>query len=111
MKLEVHERLAILQILPTTGDYASLKTLRRAREMLSFTAKEVKFYKITSGIGPDGEPQTLWDPQKAKEQVKDIPVDEFTTNLVKKSLAELEGKQALNEQTISLYEKFIVAYQ
>ena len=45
MKLEVHERLALLTLFPKDGDYAALKTFRRAKEMLSFTPEEMKFYE------------------------------------------------------------------
>ena len=39
MKLEVHERLALLQLLPASGDYAALKTIRRAKEMITMRAR------------------------------------------------------------------------
>ena len=44
MRLEVHERLALLTLLPSEGDYSALKTIRRAKEMLSFTPEEMEFY-------------------------------------------------------------------
>ena len=111
MKLEVHERIALLQLLPTEGDYAGLKSIRRAREMISFDQKEIDFYEITSGVGTDGNSFTNWSPAKAQEQIKDVPVDEFVTNLIRKALADLERKHKLTEQTISLYEKLVVLYQ
>lgn len=111
MKLEVHERIALMQLLPTEGDYAGLKSIRRAREMISFDQKELDFFEIKPGVGPDGTPMTNWNPVKAQEQVKDVPVDEYTTNVVRKILADLEKKHKLTEQTISLYEKFVVTYQ
>ena len=107
MKLEVHERLALLQLLPASGDYAALKTIRRAKEMITFTPKELEFYGIKPGVGPDGKPTTAWNSQKAKEQIKDIPIDEFTTNIIRTELAKLEMDKNLNEQTMSLYEKFV----
>lgn len=111
MKLEVHERIALMQLLPTEGDYAGLKSIRRAREMISFDQKELDFFEITPGVGADGTPMTNWNPVKAQEQIKDVPVDEYITNVVRKILSELEKKHQLTEQTISLYEKFVVTYQ
>lgn len=110
MKLEVHERIALLAILPKEGDYAALKTLRRAREMISFTAEEVKLYGMTSGTGPDGKPQTSWDPIKAAENIKDCPVDEYTTNLIRDALQDMSKKRKLTDDYFSLYEKFIIMY-
>ena len=72
---------------------------------------ELDFYEIKPGVGPDGTPMTNWNPKKAMEQIKDVPVDEFITNLIRKILADLEGKGKLTDQTISLYEKFVVMYQ
>lgn len=111
MKLEVHERIALLQLLPTEGGYAGFKALRRAKEMLSFDKKEIEFYEIESGIGPGGNSFTNWSPVKAMEQIKDVPIDEYVTDIIRKTLSDLEAKGKLNEQTISLYEKFVVMYQ
>jgi hypothetical protein len=111
MKLEVHERLTLLTLLPKEGDYAALKTIRRAREMLSFTPAEVEFYQMTTGTAPDGTPQTHWNTAKAAEAVKDCPVDEYTTNLLRDRLAELSRKKKLTEQYMSVYEKFVLDYK
>jgi hypothetical protein len=111
MKLEVHERIAVMQLLPKEGGYAALKTIRRAREMISFSPEEILFYEITSGTGADGQAFTNWNPKKAMEQIKEVPVDEFTTNLIRTILSELESKGKLTEQVMSLYEKFVVMYQ
>ena len=111
MKLEVHERIALLQLLPTEDGYAGLKSLRRAREMISFDGDELEFYEITSGYGPDGKPFTNWSPTKAMEQVKDVPIDEYVTDIIRKALVSIEAKHDLTEQTMSLYEKFVVMYQ
>jgi hypothetical protein len=111
MKLEVHERLAILAILPGKSDYAALKTIRRAREMLSFTPEEQEFYVIKQVVGPDGNTSTTWNSERAREKIKDCPVDEYTTHLIRDILAEKNMKKELTEQYVSLFEKFVLAYQ
>ena len=111
MKLEVHERLSLLALLPKEGDYAALQTLRRAREMLSFTPEEVAFYEIKNVPGADGVPQTQWSTAKAAEKVKDCPVDEYTMNVIREKLAEMSKKKKLTEQYMSVYEKFVIAYK
>lgn len=111
MKLEVHERIALLQLLPAEGGYAGLKSIRRAKEMISFTKDEIDFYEIVSGVNTEGSPFTNWNPTKAMEQVKDVPIDEFITDLLRNALVELERKKKLTDQTMSLYEKFVVMYQ
>ena len=111
MKLEVHERIALIGLLPVKGDSAALKTLRRAREMLSFTPEEQKFYELKTIAGADGKPQTQWSAAKAAEQIKDCPVDEYTANVIRDKLAEMNKKRELTEQFMSVYEKFVVDYK
>ena len=111
MILEVHERLALLQLLPNKGEYAALKTIRRAKEMLTFTPEEQKTLEMTSTNSAAGVPQVNWNPSKINEVVQDCPIDEYTTNLFRDALAELNKKGELTEQTMSLYEKFVVMYQ
>jgi hypothetical protein len=41
MKLDVRERLLLVTLLPDKGEYPALKTIRRAKEMLSFTPDEI----------------------------------------------------------------------
>ena len=76
MLLEIQERLALVQLLPQEGDYAGIKTLRRAREMIYFTEEEkdrLKFEDKPGGV-------LLWDVNEGAEMVRDIPIDEWTTN-------------------------------
>ena len=111
MKLDVHERIALMSLLPTKGDYAALKTLRRAKEMLSFTPEEMAFYEVINQVGADGKPQVKWSAEKAAQKIKDCPVDEWTTNVIRDKLAEMNKKRELTEQFMSIYEKFVVDYR
>jgi|SRR3990172_2340555 len=111
MRLEVHERLALLTLLPTEGDYAALKTIRRAREMISFTPDEINFYEIKIVPGADGKPQTQWNTAKAGEAIKDCPVDEYTVNVIRDKLSDLNKRKKLTDQYMSIYEKFVVDYR
>jgi hypothetical protein len=111
MILDVHERLALLNMLPSEGNYAALKTIRRAREMLSFTPGEMKTLGMETLNTPDGKANVKWDPEKAGEVVRDCPIDEYTTNLFRAELAKLEDKDKLTDSTTSIYEKFVVMYK
>ena len=111
MILEVHERLALLQLLPTEGDYAALKTIRRAKEMLSFTPDEIKFYELHTAASEDGKQRTEWNTQKAQQASKDCPVDEYTTNVIRTKLSQLNDKGKLTEEFMSVFEKFVVMYR
>ena len=111
MVLDVHERLALINMLPNEGDYKALKTIRRAKEMLSFTTEEMKTLNMTNDTGKDGIQRVNWDPAKVSEVVKDCPIDEYITNLFRDELAKLNEKNKLTEQTVSIYEKFVVMYK
>ena len=106
MILDVHERLALVNMLPSEGGYEELKTIRRTREMLSFTKEETD--KI--GFNQEGN-RVTWDVTKQNLVVKDIPMDEWATNHFRKKLAELEKKGKLTDQTVSAYEKFVIMYK
>jgi len=110
MKLELHERIVLLGLLPKEGDYAALKTIRRAREMLAITPEEQKFYEFTEVRDEKGNLNYNWNPHKAREQVKDCPVDEYTTDLIRAKLADLNRNNKLTEDYMSLFDKFVVAY-
>lgn len=105
MKLEVHERLALLNLLPQKGSYAGLKSLRKAREIISFTPEEAEFYELSHENG-----QTKWSSAKAVERVLDAPLEEYVIDIVRQKLSEMEKKKELTEQYLSLYEKFVIAY-
>ena len=111
MVLDVHERLALISLLPAQEDYKALKTIRRAREMLSFTPEEMKILNMVTTPGKDGKQNVTWDQDKVSEVVKDCPIDEYTTNLFRDELAKLDDKHKLTEQTTSIYEKFVVMYK
>lgn len=108
MKLDVRERIALASLLPNKGDYEALKTIRRAKEMVAFTPEERKLYKLQHD---EATGNWNWDGKAAAMNVKDVPVDEYITNLVRNKLAQMNNDKELTEQFTSLYEKFVIAYK
>ena len=107
MKLEIHERIALLELLPKQGDYAGLQALRKAREILSFAQDEIDFYELS--LGDDN--QWHWDGVKASQRVLDAPLEQFVVEKVRERLSEMNDKQAMTDMFASLYEKFIISYR
>jgi len=101
MKLSVHERLLLLNLLPATGDITSIKLLRKAKEDLSFNEKENK----DLGFVQDGE-ILRWNSEKGNVE-KDVTIGEIITELIKTELKKMNEEKKLTEQHISIYEKFI----
>ncbi len=106
MKLEVHERIKLLELLPQQGHYAELKDIRKHREMFSFTIEELERLDFRNKDGV-----LAWDDQQGQEVVRDIPISEFVTSMIRNILAQMEMDGKLTDDTFSLYEKFVVAYQ
>jgi hypothetical protein len=106
MLLEIQERLALMELLPREGDYASIKTIRRAREMIDFTPEErepLKFEQKGTAL--------VWDVKVGVGLVRDIPVDAWTTSTIQQVLINLSNEKTLTEMQLSLYEKFVVNYE
>ena len=106
MKLEVHERLALLELLPSKGSYAGLKALRKAREIISPNQEEREFFELKH----DGR-QWSWNPAKASQRVLDAPIEQFVMETVREALAEMNANGEMTEAYMSLYEKFVIAYR
>jgi len=106
--LEVHERMQLMSMLPVKGGYAELETMRKQREMLSFTADEVKELDLKQVQQPNGNQKWTWDVDQAPKVVRDVPVGEYMTNYFRKKLVDIEKDGELTEQNMSLYEKFVI---
>lgn len=93
------ERFALIEILPTTGSFATLKLIRKLREKLSFNEAELKEYHVQQ----KGD-QILWDnARKAKE----LDFSDFEASMIKQKLNERDTQQRLEDRHLTVYEKFI----
>ena len=131
MRLEVFERLVLQSILPKEGDYITLKLVRKLREALSFSEKEITDIDFKShwrcgkcqkvelsadvikcqdcGIYMAPAGQVTWDEEKAKTVIKDVHFGSAMENLCMSVLKKLSDEEKLTEQNMSLYEKFVKA--
>ena len=129
MKLLVHERLLLLNILPQEGSFVTLKLLRKLRETLSFNEKEIAEINFknhwrcpeckgvelsaqvikcqTCGIPMLPAGQVTWDEEKALDIVKDIHMGRSMEELCAATLRQLSDSNKLTELHMSLYEKFV----
>lgn len=96
-----------MELLPKEGDFAAIKTLRRAREMINITPEEneaLEFEQKPGGI-------LVWNQEISAGLIRDIPVDEWTTNQVRQILINMSNEEKLTDMLFSLYEKFVVNYE
>ena len=110
VKLEVQERLALLGLLSADEEhYEALKTLRRAKEMLAFTPEEIEALDFKQNV-VDGKMQFTWNTDVGPSMLRDIPVDEWTTQRIRRLLSAEEAEGKLKDRHVTLYEKFVIDY-
>ena len=106
-KLTLNERVTLIHILPPTGTFVTLGLVRRLRETLSCSEEEIKEHGIVETVDAEaGTVTTAWKPESAAVEF-DIEIGEKMTDLVVKTLKDLDAKEQLTDQHFSLYEKFI----
>jgi hypothetical protein len=127
MKLDVFERILLQNILPREGDYITLKLVRKLREALSFSEKEndtlhFKYHwrcpkcskvELLPEVGkcPDcdiymvSDGKVTWD--EKDEVVKDVHMGDKMLALCTTTLKKLSDDGRMEEQHMSLYEKFV----
>jgi hypothetical protein len=104
MELNIPERLNVLSLLPKEGTYANIKEVRKAREIIALNSDDLKAIDFVPA-------EDKYDPVKADNYYRDIPISEWVTNtiqgiLVKKST---DGKLAI--ELMSVYEKFVLDHE
>ena len=99
MKLNVGERLMVISVIPKEGDFVTIRMVRGLIAKLGLSAEEITEFNIQSADG-----NVSWNEKGS------VPLDfEFhyaETDLIKKSLRKLEEEKKLNQDTLSVYEKF-----
>uniref|UniRef100_A0A6M3KFR6 Uncharacterized protein n=1 Tax=viral metagenome TaxID=1070528 RepID=A0A6M3KFR6_9ZZZZ len=137
MKLSVMERINILGLLPEKGSYSNLKLLRVAKEALSFTESENKLLnfrteEVKGQVKTFWNDKIIYDKltnkpvegtidfimrmvnanpdnfeMRSTVGEVDIKIGEVVTNMIVKTLKDLESREVLEEKYFSIYEKFI----
>ncbi len=100
MILTLQERLAILSILPSQGDFVTLKVLDKLRMSVALTEKEIEDW----GVEQDLEAGNV----KWKENGEaEIPIGELGTGIIIDSLRNLDKSKQLSIDHFSIYKKFV----
>lgn len=108
MKLMVHERFALLNMLPEKSTYAGMKSIMRARGALSFTPEDIELYKMSRDTETG---RWDWDADAAEKHVLDIPVEEYIVQMIRQKLEKMDKDGNITQTHMSLYEKFILDYR
>jgi len=101
MKFNVLERVMLMGILPQNFNFADYRILSDLKRAASFTEQEQKDLGMTQ-VGD----QINWKVPNSPD--KEIVIGKRATEILVAALKELDEKEQLTEQVISLYEKFII---
>lgn len=99
-KLQVKERLLLLNALPNQGDILTLRTVRDFKKQIEFSEKEQK--EIEMKILDNG--QVSWNSEKEKNL--EIDMGEAIKSVIKTTLKKLNTQKKLEMSFIPLYERF-----
>jgi hypothetical protein len=98
MKLNVIERITLMQVLPKEGNYVTFKILISLKSALSFNEKEFKEFGM---VEKDG--LIHWK----KSVDKEIEIGEKAREIIQEALKGLDKAGKLDERSFPLYEKFV----
>ena len=107
MELNVAERLTLLGLLPSEGNFITLKLVRKLREELSFSEDEIKTLNLVQNVDAEGNGMVNWN--QNENAIKDCNIGDAMTDLIKGKLKGLDKEEKLVENQFTLYEKFVEA--
>jgi hypothetical protein len=99
------ERKEAIRLLPDTGSYIELRTVKNLFELLNTTDQEVILFKPKQAV-IDGV-NVLQYPEEALEEKLFELTDDYI-NILKNSLIVLDGEKRLGVKQITLYEKIVL---
>ena len=106
MKLNIPERIALLNVLPSEGNIVTLRVIRELQTRLSFSEEEIEEYGINNTMLPDGRATIKWNPDKANE-TKDVKIGKAGMSAIVERLKRLSATNRLHISMLPIYEKFV----
>lgn len=99
MKLNVLERIILMNLLPKEENYMTYKIFTDLKSELSFSEKEY----IELGMEQSNN-MINWK----KNSIKDVLIGDVAKRVIKDVLEKLDADHKINDQNASLYEKFVL---
>lgn len=104
MKFTVLERLMLFNLLPSQGNFLTLKAVKRLRNALTLT--EAERQEINMREEPEGSDHYVWDAEIAEPP--EIEIDDLTRQIIVGRLKHLDATEQLREEHYALFESFVV---
>jgi hypothetical protein len=99
MQLTIGERLNLLSILPSEGNFLTMRLVDDLRKELGFSEQELEHINLREEEG-----RLAWDPDKSAP--KEVEFGERSRRIVYDTLAELDKEGKMRAEHLSLCEKF-----
>ena len=106
MKLTIHERFTLLELLPPENTFAGIKEIYKAKLHLNLTEDEIEELEIVYEAG-----SIQWNQEKALSMDKDIPLGEWMVETIRGILVTRDKEAKVTEREMSLFEKFVMDYE
>lgn len=104
MKLTVAERIIIGNILPSEGNFVTLRVIRDLRNNLSFSDEELAKLSFKG----DGNSKIFWDSVAEQEMgPKEVEIGQAALGIIRDALLKLDREGRLTEQMLDVYERFL----
>ena len=104
IELSVLERITLVNLLPAEGNRVTYKILHDLKSDISFTPEEIKEFEMKVEM-VEGKVNFQWN--AAKVVVKEIEISDPAEKIIVEVLTKLEKEKKINDQNVSLYDKFI----
>lgn len=95
-----------MQIIPTEGNFVTMKIMKDLMSDLGFSEEEIKTCGIETKFQPNGQGQVIWKPEKA-EETKDIKIGDVAKVVIKDKLISLDKTNRITIGLLPLYERFV----
>jgi len=106
MILTIHERLTLLELLPTENTFAGIGEIYKAKLHLNLTTEEMEELEVVFEEG-----MVQWNQEKALSMDKDIPFGEWMVTTIRYILVVRDKDEKITEREMSLFEKFVMDYE
>lgn len=103
MQLTVFERYMLIAILPTEGDFTTVRYLSKLRERLGLSEKEEEDFKVVTDKATGNK---TWAKEHQSTE-REIEIGETMTNVIVDALKELSETKRLKLAYVTLFEKFV----
>lgn len=112
IKLSITQRLKLAPLLPVTGPYIDLLTIKKLRDTILLTSDEVSNINLTRVRLPNGDEKVIWDNSRATVKILELNQHEeriLADALIESACQSVGDHRALPLDLIDIFEDMIIS--